>query len=188
MNDAGSLYPAPVPLPLLDAVNATGSTLLGFFREYLSAAMPFLVFEKRTRGLIPRLSPAHEAAIANALIAANAPAPAANAPAQASFLTWSNGDGWRTSEPPFNIFPIPVSPVVAPSSLTLPDGPTTTYFSYVQATPSATWTITHNLGRNPSVNAFDTDDKPILGTVTYLSPNQVLVVFPAPIAGFAYLA
>jgi hypothetical protein len=175
----GNSYSATVPL--LTAIAATGNTVLAFFRRYVSAAaMPYLVFDRRVRGITPRLSSTLEAAIASALLAAAAPA-------QASLATWSDGNGWNTTEPPFNPFPLPFEPIVAPSSMTL-GGPTTTYFSFVQSAPSARWAITHNLGRIPTVAVFDVNDKPLLGEVTYLSLNEVVVAFPAPIAGLAYLA
>ena len=102
-------------------------------------------------------------------------------------MTWSNGDGWRTSEPPFNEFPLPYVPVVSPSSTSIPAGPMgRPYVSFVQSTPSATWTIEHNLAGDPSVTAFNPDYEPIQGEVTYWT-GLAVIVFPAPIAGAAYL-
>jgi hypothetical protein len=168
---------------LWSAVSAYG-TELGFFNTYLSgAAIPLLTFQKRLRGVISLLPVAQEVSIALALVAA---AESAAAPSQ-SPATWSDGEGWRTSLPAFNIFPLPFEPIITPTALVLPDGPTTSYFSYVQPTPATTWNIEHDLGRIPSVSCFDASNKPISGEATYLSLNLVVVVFPAPIAGFAYL-
>lgn len=168
---------------LLRAAISVFGTQLGFYRTYgLSAAMSLLAFENRLRGAVALLTTAQETAIALALVAAAADAAA---PPE-TFYVWSNGAGWETRQPPFSIFPLEYQPSIAPSSLTIPVGGPS-YFSYVQSTPSASWTIDHNLGRDPSVIAFGSDYKPISGTVTYFSPNQVVISFSQPVDGTAYL-
>ena len=68
-----------------------------------------------------------------------------------------------------------------------PVGPASAFFIYNQATAASEWTITHNLGFKPSVQAFDTGSQQIEGLVTHLSINTTAIVFVVPVAGFARL-
>ncbi len=56
-----------------------------------------------------------------------------------------------------------------------------------QASPSASWTITHNLNKNPSVSVVDSAATQILCEVEYDSDNQVTLFFDAATSGKAYL-
>jgi hypothetical protein len=56
-----------------------------------------------------------------------------------------------------------------------------------QGTPSNQWTITHNLGKYPSVTIVDTANSEVIGEVDYLSNNQIKVSFSASFSGKAYL-
>jgi len=60
-------------------------------------------------------------------------------------------------------------------------------FVFNQSSPSATWTITHNMGKKPSVSIVDTADDQVEGEVTYVSNNQLTVKFSAAVSGKAYL-
>jgi len=60
-------------------------------------------------------------------------------------------------------------------------------FSYTQSSPSATWTIVHNLGRNPDVTVIDSSGSEIEGDVSYTNINQVVVSFTAAFSGTAEL-
>lgn len=62
--------------------------------------------------------------------------------------------------------------------------PATTYF-HTQSTPSATWTINHNLGFVPSTELFSSGGEEIDGEVTHTSNNQTVVKFITPVSGFA---
>ncbi len=68
-----------------------------------------------------------------------------------------------------------------------PVGPASAFFIYNQATAASEWTINHNLGFKPSVQAFDTGSQKIEGLVTHLSINTTAIVFVVPVAGFARL-
>jgi hypothetical protein len=68
-----------------------------------------------------------------------------------------------------------------------PPGPASAFFIYNQATAASEWTINHNLGFKPSVQAFDTGSQQIEGLVTHLSINTTAIVFVVPVAGFARL-
>lgn len=60
-------------------------------------------------------------------------------------------------------------------------------YVYEQQLPSDTWTITHNLGKYPSVTIVDSAGTTVVGDVTYLSNNAILVQFSAPFGGKAFL-
>ena len=61
--------------------------------------------------------------------------------------------------------------------------------SYVheQAVASNTWTITHNLGKKPSVTIVDSADTEVIGQVTYVDLNTIIVSFTTKFSGTAYL-
>jgi hypothetical protein len=61
------------------------------------------------------------------------------------------------------------------------------FFTYVQNTPSALWTITHNLGGNPAVTILDTSGNQCEGTIGYTDTNTMTITFSAPFSGTAYL-
>lgn len=61
--------------------------------------------------------------------------------------------------------------------------------SYIhnQSVPAAIWTVTHNLGRFPSVSVVDSAGTLVFGEVKYLSNNQLTVTFSAAFGGKAYI-
>lgn len=60
-------------------------------------------------------------------------------------------------------------------------------YIYEQTSAAAVWTITHNLGRYPSVTVVDSAGSECVGEVTYLDENTVQCTFSAPFGGKAYL-
>lgn len=60
-------------------------------------------------------------------------------------------------------------------------------YVHTQGTPSATWTINHNLGKYASVTIVDSTNTVVHGDITYNSINQVEVAFRAAFSGEAYL-
>ena len=60
-------------------------------------------------------------------------------------------------------------------------------FTHNQGTPSALWTINHNLGRYPSVTVVDSAGTFVIGELKYISSNQVTATFSAAFSGSAYL-
>ena len=56
-----------------------------------------------------------------------------------------------------------------------------------QASVSAEWVITHNLGKYPSVSVVDSSGAEVIGEVEYLTDTQLKVKFSAPFSGKAYL-
>lgn len=60
-------------------------------------------------------------------------------------------------------------------------------FEHVQAVPAVTWTVTHNLGRYPSVTVIDTGGNVVLTQVSHLSINQLQIDVSAAFSGRALL-
>lgn len=60
-------------------------------------------------------------------------------------------------------------------------------YHFQQATPSAVWTIVHNMGKYPSVMVVDSAGTVVEGAVEYLDANSLKVYFSAPFGGDAYL-
>jgi len=65
-------------------------------------------------------------------------------------------------------------------------------YTFSQSSAANTWTITHNLGRYPSVTVVNSANTIINGSVTYNSVNQLTVTFfsegsALAISGKAYL-
>jgi len=65
-------------------------------------------------------------------------------------------------------------------------GGATTY-TYVQSFASAVWTITHGLGRFPSVTVVDSAESEIDGDLRYIDANTLVLTFSAGFAGQAFL-
>lgn len=60
-------------------------------------------------------------------------------------------------------------------------------YVHQQMTPAATWVITHNLNRYPSVTVVDSAGSVVIGAVSYVSPDVVSIEFSAGFSGAAYL-
>src|SRR5262249_55070159 len=60
-------------------------------------------------------------------------------------------------------------------------------YTFTQSSPSVTWTVTHNLGRNPSVMVVDSGDTVVIPDVHYDSLNQLTVTFGSATSGKVYL-
>lgn len=60
-------------------------------------------------------------------------------------------------------------------------------YVFTQGVPSATWVITHNLNKYPSVSVVDTGKTTVFGDVTYNSINELTITFSASFAGQAFL-
>lgn len=58
-------------------------------------------------------------------------------------------------------------------------------FNFTQSSASATWTIAHNLGYRPVVQAYTTGGARIWGAELHLSANVVQVTFNTAFAGTA---
>jgi len=60
-------------------------------------------------------------------------------------------------------------------------------YVFVQSTPSATWTINHDLNKYPSVSIVDSANDEVIGEVHYTSTTQVVITFSAAFSGKAFL-
>jgi hypothetical protein len=60
-------------------------------------------------------------------------------------------------------------------------------FVYTQAVPSASWTVTHNLNKFPSVSVVDTANTQIFTIAEYIDTNTLILTFSAAFAGKAYM-
>lgn len=59
-----------------------------------------------------------------------------------------------------------------------------------QISPSATWTITHNLAKVPSITVFDSSNRQVTGEVVLTSgneTNELTLYFNGAFSGKAYL-
>jgi hypothetical protein len=52
---------------------------------------------------------------------------------------------------------------------------------------SSIWSITHDLGKNPSVRIEDLDGNDIIAEIDYVDTNTLTIIFAIPLAGTAYL-
>ena len=60
-------------------------------------------------------------------------------------------------------------------------------FVHIQSTPSAEWTITHNLNKYPSIIIVDNNFIAKMGEIKYLGMQSVQISFDQPFAGRAFL-
>ena len=73
------------------------------------------------------------------------------------------------------------------SEFTDPDSGGDLNFTYTQASTALVWSITHNLGKNPSVSVADSAGSWVVGQVDYINSNELTITFNAAFQGVAYL-
>lgn len=61
------------------------------------------------------------------------------------------------------------------------------HYVHIQAIPSATWNILHNLNKRPSVAVVDSSGSLVEGEVEYIDGLSLVVYFSAGFSGTAYL-
>lgn len=59
-------------------------------------------------------------------------------------------------------------------------------YVHLQPVSSATWTVTHGLGKYPSVTVVDSDKRVCVGNVQYNSANVLTLTFSAAFSGSVY--
>lgn len=59
-------------------------------------------------------------------------------------------------------------------------------YVHEQSSPSATWTVNHNLNKRVAVSVVDSAGTAIICDVHYVSDNQVVLTFDAATSGNAY--
>jgi len=60
-------------------------------------------------------------------------------------------------------------------------------FVFVQSTPVTTWTISHYLGKYPSVSIFDGSGNTVIGNIDHLSVYVLRITFNINVSGTAIL-
>jgi hypothetical protein len=60
-------------------------------------------------------------------------------------------------------------------------------YVFTQSAAASVWTITHNMGKYPSVTIVDTANDEVEGQVNHISNTQLTVTFSAPVAGKAFM-
>lgn len=60
-------------------------------------------------------------------------------------------------------------------------------YTFTQLTPISVWLITHNLNKKPSVTIVDSANSVVVGEISYLDNNSLLVSFSSGFSGQAYL-
>lgn len=61
------------------------------------------------------------------------------------------------------------------------------FFQHNQNVSSAEWHIVHNMKKYPSVFVVDSAETVVIGDITYISENELIITFNAPFSGKAYL-
>lgn len=61
-------------------------------------------------------------------------------------------------------------------------------YIHTQAIPSATWTVTHNLGFMPNITVVDSFERVVEGSYVYTNENTVTLTFDGAFSGKAYLS
>ena len=84
------------------------------------------------------------------------------------------------------------TPTGTSSEFLMADGSVSTvvgdkHYSHNQTSASATWTVTHNLGKFPSVTVIDSANSVVVGEVNMTNINEVEITFSAAFSGKAYL-
>jgi|TARA_R110000823_G_scaffold13671_9_gene45266 hypothetical protein len=59
-------------------------------------------------------------------------------------------------------------------------------YVHTQGSAATVWTVTHNLGKNPSVAVVDSAGTVVIGQVDYDTINQITLTFKAAFSGKAY--
>jgi hypothetical protein len=61
------------------------------------------------------------------------------------------------------------------------------FYVHTQGSPSAVWTINHNLNGNPTAVVLDSAGTQCEGTFSYPTMNQMVITFTAAFSGTAYV-
>lgn len=61
------------------------------------------------------------------------------------------------------------------------------HYTFNQTVSTNTWSITHNLGKYPSVSVVDSADRVVIGQVDYIDNNSLTITFKSAFKGKAYL-
>ena len=59
-------------------------------------------------------------------------------------------------------------------------------YVHTQGSPSATWTVSHNLGKRPAAVVVDSAEDVVYGDIRYIDDNTVTLTFSGAFSGKAY--
>jgi hypothetical protein len=75
-----------------------------------------------------------------------------------------------------------------PQGPTGPQGLSGGSFTFTQASPTSTWTITHNLDYKPNISVVDSTGSQVEGETVWTSNNSLTITFSGAFSGVAYLS
>lgn len=83
----------------------------------------------------------------------------------------------------------PAGPRVLVVPVAGPQGSAGSSYTHTQAAPASVWTITHSLGKYPMPTILLDDDpsQPVWTDIEYTDANTLVLTFPSPVTGHAYL-
>ena len=58
-------------------------------------------------------------------------------------------------------------------------------YKHIQSSPNTSWTINHNLNKNPSISLYTVGSTEFLGDITHTSLTQSIITLTTAISGFA---
>ena len=61
------------------------------------------------------------------------------------------------------------------------------HYTHDQNSASASWSVSHNLGKKPSVVVVDSADTVLYGHIEYTDLNNLTITLSAPTSGKAYI-
>jgi hypothetical protein len=61
------------------------------------------------------------------------------------------------------------------------------HYSHNQSSASNVWSVTHNLGKFPSISVVDSGKNVVVGDVQYIDANSLTITFTAAFSGKAYM-
>ncbi|MBL7989036.1 MAG: hypothetical protein JNJ94_13315 [Chlorobi bacterium] len=61
------------------------------------------------------------------------------------------------------------------------------HYTHTQGVAAAMWSITHSLGKHPSITVIDSGGDEVIPAIAYPSPNAVTLTFSGAVSGVAYL-
>jgi len=82
---------------------------------------------------------------------------------------------------------VPIVEITAPGPQGPSGNPAAIFYTHTQENPSATWTINHNLGGNPTAVVKDSAGTQYEGTFSYPSTNTMVITFTAAFSGVAFV-
>lgn len=61
------------------------------------------------------------------------------------------------------------------------------FYTHNQGLASASWSVTHNLNKYPSVMVADSGQNIVIGEIVYTDQNNLIINFVSPFSGKAYI-